>query len=180
MTCNFLIHALVFTINSLLGYICFCMCEGRNVYIWDSLLHAHQNDMFIFAHMDKAPNSGGITRWDKARLKISVCVCLTWPLAAMMTIPCYSTKCIPGTEELAELSSYPGYFREPHWLSVRLPEIFRLTWQVWIEIFVSSKMYLHTTFTLGGSYSVHICVIIGTYNTRCLLGTKTSIGPILL
>ena len=30
----------------------------------------------------------------------------------------------------AYLSSYPGYFREPHWLSMGLPEISRVTWQV--------------------------------------------------
>ena len=30
----------------------------------------------------------------------------------------------------AELSSYPGYFRESHWLSMGLPEISRVTWQL--------------------------------------------------
>ena len=29
-----------------------------------------------------------------------------------------------------KLSSYPGYFREPHWFSVGLPEISRVTWQL--------------------------------------------------
>ena len=29
------------------------------------------------------------------------------------------------------LSSYPGYFQEPHWFSMGLPEISRATWQVW-------------------------------------------------
>ena len=28
------------------------------------------------------------------------------------------------------LSSYPGYFQEPNWKSMGLPEIFRVTWQV--------------------------------------------------
>ena len=73
MPCNFLIHTLVSTKNSLLGYICFCMCEGTNVYVCGSQLHAHENDLFIFAHMDKAPVSGGIIHWDKVRLKLSVC-----------------------------------------------------------------------------------------------------------
>ena len=35
------------------------------------------------------------------------------------------------------LPSYPGYFREPHWLSMGLPEISRVTWQVcdkqWVD-----------------------------------------------
>ena len=31
------------------------------------------------------------------------------------------------------LSSYPGYFLEPHWKSIGLPEISRVTWQVWIQ-----------------------------------------------
>ena len=26
---------------------------------------------------------------------------------------------------------YPGYFREPNWKSMGLPEIYRVTWQVW-------------------------------------------------
>ena len=30
----------------------------------------------------------------------------------------------------AYLSSYPGYFWEPHWISMGLPEISRLTWQL--------------------------------------------------
>ena len=30
------------------------------------------------------------------------------------------------------LSSYPGYFREPHWFSMGLLEISRVTWQVWL------------------------------------------------
>ena len=29
------------------------------------------------------------------------------------------------------LSSYPGYFREPFWFSMGLPEISRVTWQVY-------------------------------------------------
>ena len=38
----------------------------------------------------------------------------------------------PGNKLFPEpyLSSYSGYFREPHWLSVGLPEISRVTWQV--------------------------------------------------
>ena len=32
---------------------------------------------------------------------------------------------------------HPGYFREPHWQSVGLPEISRVTWHLWyINIFV--------------------------------------------
>ena len=32
----------------------------------------------------------------------------------------------------AYLSSYPWYFREPHWFSMGLLEISRVTWQVWL------------------------------------------------
>ena len=35
------------------------------------------------------------------------------------------------------LSSYPGYFREPHWKSMGLPAISRVTWQVCRIITVS-------------------------------------------
>ena len=39
---------------------------------------------------------------------------------------------MPTTEfgVAAELSIYPGYFREPHWKSMGLPEISRVTWQL--------------------------------------------------
>ena len=35
----------------------------------------------------------------------------------------------------AELSSYPGYFRESHWKSMGLPEIFRVIWIIMMNIF---------------------------------------------
>ena len=44
--------------------------------------------------------------------------------------PCIKTRCL--WLKWAHLLSYPGYFREPHWKSMGLPEISRVTWQVWV------------------------------------------------
>ena len=49
----------------------------------------------------------------------------------------------PGTSNGitdAYLPSYPGYFRGPHWFSMGLPEISRVTWQVciWWSAFLKS------------------------------------------
>ena len=45
----------------------------------------------------------------------------------------------------AELSSYPGYFREPHWKSMGLPEISRLTWQDYDCYTVMIPQNMHST-----------------------------------
>ena len=48
---------------------------------------------------------------------------------------------------LAELPCYPGYFREPHWLSMGLLEISRVTWQLWSSDF-SLQVSVHPTYIL--------------------------------
>ena len=48
---------------------------------------------------------------------------------------------------LAELPCYPGYFREPHWLSMGLMEISRVTWQLWSSDF-SLQVSVHPTYIL--------------------------------
>ena len=40
----------------------------------------------------------------------------------------HASVLLPG---FAYLAIYPGYFQEPHWFSMGLPEISRVTWQVW-------------------------------------------------
>ena len=45
------------------------------------------------------------------------------------------------------LSNYLGYLREPHWFSMGLPEISRVTWQVWLP-------YRHATKCRIGLQSV--------------------------
>ena len=51
----------------------------------------------------------------------------------------------------AYLSSYPGYFQDPLWLSMGLPEICRVTWQVCIG--VASHHMLPGYYIVSGSRS---------------------------
>ena len=46
----------------------------------------------------------------------------------------------------AHLSSYRGYFHKPHWKSMGLPEISRVTWQVWNWAADDFLMYFHDTY----------------------------------
>ena len=59
---------------------------------------------------------------------------------ALMTMSLWDTSDVTFMYELTsavlyfhpqrpELSSYPGYFQEPHWQPIGLPEISRVTWQ---------------------------------------------------
>ena len=43
----------------------------------------------------------------------------------------FSTNPWSRSHQFRELSSYPGYFRKPHWKSMRLLDISRVTCQVW-------------------------------------------------
>ena len=38
----------------------------------------------------------------------------------------------PLHDDVHNSQCYPGYFREPHWNSMGLPEISRVTWQLWM------------------------------------------------
>ena len=58
------------------------------------------------------------------------------------TVNSHDVTCLTSPE----LSSYPGYFREPHWISMGLLEISRVTWQLCTVQYIPRNM--HTVFAL--------------------------------
>ena len=53
----------------------------------------------------------------------------SFPLPSGLNSRRYVTWADWKQEQIPYLSSYLGYFREPHWKSMGLPEISRVTWQ---------------------------------------------------
>ena len=68
----------------------------------------------------------------------------------------FSTNPWSRSHQFRELSSYPGYFRKPHWKSMRLLEISRVTWQVWSIHFGINKLTVASEMLQPEKNSCHI------------------------
>ena len=71
----------------------------------------------------------------------------------------YNAKCMLTVPHLL---SYPGYFREPHWKLMGLPEMSRVIWQPcspWFIMFCGSLIPFYSTHILHGYFTITGAII---------------------